>query len=58
MDDHAQADAGESIRVTIDRELREQFEDWRRRQPRIPTVSEGVRRLMAASLAADRHAAV
>jgi hypothetical protein len=49
-------DGAETIRVTLDPHLREQFEDWRRRQSRIPTVSEGVRRLMSASLAADRQA--
>jgi hypothetical protein len=50
-------DVGKSIRVTFDDELARSLEDWRRRQPTIPTVSEGVRRLVARALANENVAA-
>ncbi len=53
------SDAGnEVIRVVIDAELRERFEDWRRSQrPRMPSISEGVRRLMSSALVGGRDTA-
>ncbi len=50
-------DGSEVIRVVVDAQLREEFENWRRRQHRIPSLSEGVRRLMSASLAAAEQSA-
>ncbi len=51
-------DASEVIRVVLSAELRDEFEDWRRRQrPRIPSLSEGIRQLMSRSLAAEQAAA-
>jgi|GraSoi_2013_40cm_1033754.scaffolds.fasta_scaffold101620_2 hypothetical protein len=49
-------DVGKSVRVVFDRALAEQLEDWRRRQPRIPTIAEGVRRLVARGIANDKDA--
>ena len=40
MDQAATTDVGKSVRVVFDRALAEQLEDWRRRQPRIPTIAE------------------
>ncbi len=57
MADITPHDGGEAIRVVLDADLRERFEDWRRRQPRIPSLSEGARQLLRASLAADHAAA-
>jgi hypothetical protein len=45
-----------SIRVEFDGELTRQLEDWRRRQPVIPTGAEAVRHHMARSLASDSAA--
>ena len=50
-------DAGKSsFRVVFDHALAEQLENWRRRQPRIPTVAEGIRRLVARGIASDEDA--
>jgi len=49
-------DVGKSVTVVFDRALAEQLEDWRRRQPRIPTIAEGVRRLVARGIANDKDA--
>jgi len=49
-------DAGKSIHVVFDRALAERLEDWRRRQPQIPTIAEGVRRLVDRAIANDDHA--
>jgi hypothetical protein len=56
MDQAATTDVGKSVRVVFDRALAEQLEDWRRRQPRIPTIAEGVRRLVARGIANDKDA--
>jgi len=50
------ADVGKSVRVVFDDELARQLEDWRRRQPQIPTIAEGVRRLVARGIANDEPA--
>ena len=55
MDD-ATTDVRKSIRVVFDGALAEQLEDWRRRQPQIPSIAEGVRRLVARAIASDDHA--
>jgi hypothetical protein len=49
-------DAGKAIHVRFDRALAERLEDWRRRQPEIPTIAEGVRRLVDRAIANDDHA--
>ena len=50
-------DVGKSVRVVFDHDLAEQLEDWRRRQPRIPTIAEGVRRLVARAIASEHVSA-
>jgi hypothetical protein len=54
--DQAMTDVGKSVRVVFDRALAEQLEDWRRRQPRIPTIAESVRRFVARGIANDEDA--
>jgi hypothetical protein len=49
-------DVGKSIHVVFDDELVRQLEDWRRRQPRIPTIAEGIRRLVTRGIANDEDA--
>jgi len=49
-------DVGRSVHVVFDRALAEQLADWRRRQPQIPTIAEGVRRLVARGIANDEDA--
>jgi hypothetical protein len=57
MADAMETDAGRSIRVDLDPDLTQRFEDWRRRQPVIPSASEAVRRLLARALTDEQVAA-
>jgi hypothetical protein len=43
------------IHANFDDALTRDFEAWRRRQPRIPTTAEAVRRLIARALANEEH---
>ena len=43
------------IHANFDDALTRDFEAWRRRQPRIPTTAEAVRRLVARAIANDEH---
>ena len=60
MEDHMETvttDDRKSVRVVFDRALAEELENWRRRQPgSIPSIAEGVRRLVARAIANDDHA--
>ena len=49
-------DVRKSVRVVFDRTLAEQLEDWRRRQPEIPTIAKAVRHLLARGIANDEDA--
>jgi hypothetical protein len=51
-------DVRKSVHVVFDDELVRRIDDWRRRQPEIPTIAAGVRRLVARGLANDEHARV
>jgi hypothetical protein len=53
MGQPAAPDVGMSIHVVIDADLAEQFDAYRRRQDRIPTVAEAARRLLARALDSD-----
>jgi hypothetical protein len=55
MDDATNGVSKSSFRVVFDHALAEQLENWRRRQPRIPTVAEGIRRVGARGIANDEH---
>ena len=54
--DQATTDVRKSIRVVFDHALAEQLEDWRRRQPEIPTIAKAVRHLLARGIANDEDA--
>jgi hypothetical protein len=47
------SDVRKRIQVEFDRELAQQVEDFRRKQPAIPTVSACVRELVARGLATE-----
>jgi hypothetical protein len=55
MDQQDQQTDRKSVTVVFDRALVDQIDDWRRRQREIPTVAEGVRRLVARGIAHDEH---
>jgi hypothetical protein len=48
------ADARKAIRVVCDDDLLFELEEWRRRQPVIPSVTEAARRLLTRALQSDR----
>ena len=54
--DQATTDVRKSVRVVFDRALAEQLEDWRRRQPSIPTIAKTIRHLVARGIANDEDA--
>ena len=54
--DQATTNVSKSIRVVFDGDLAEQLEDWRRRQPEIPTIAKAVRHLLARGIANDEDA--
>jgi metal-responsive CopG/Arc/MetJ family transcriptional regulator len=43
------------IQLVIGRGLVRQIDDWRRRQPDLPSRSEAIRRMIEAQLHADRN---
>jgi hypothetical protein len=47
-----------AVRVEFDDELSRQLEDWRRRQPEIPSKAASVRELVARALSYDSTHAV
>lgn len=56
MSEPSANDARRRIQVELDAELARQLEDWRRRQPTIPSVSACARALLARALETE-HAA-